>query len=142
MVTKSLACCLRRVMTNDTDNTARIIVQGVHIDLTPSMRNVINEKFSVLLRHNEKIMRINVTLHRDQTRGSKSLFTATGRIELPGPDVIANVKADDAYASLDGLVEKLDEQLRERHERRTDRRRERPDIDIPMSLPKTEPEQR
>jgi putative sigma-54 modulation protein len=124
-------------MRNDTDNNGQIVIQGVHVDLTDAMKNAINDKFSVLLRHNERIIRVNITLHRDQVRGTQHLFTATGRVEIRGPDIVASVKADDAYAALDGLVEKLDEQLRERHERRTDRRREnRPDIDIPVSLPK------
>src|SRR3954468_9269115 len=112
-------------MTNDNDSADRISLQGVHIELTAAMKNAIYDKFSVLLRHNERTVRVNVTLHRDQVRGTKHLFTATGRVEIRGPDIVASVKADDAYAALDGLVEKLDEQLRERHERRTDRRHER-----------------
>ncbi len=124
-------------MTND-NSVDRISLQGVHIELTAAMKNAIYDKFSVLLRHNERIIRVNVTLHRDQVRGTKHLFTATGRIEIRGPDIIASVKADDAYAALDGLVEKLDEQLRERHERRTDRRHQAApeEMDIPISLPK------
>jgi putative sigma-54 modulation protein len=124
-------------MRNDTDKSGQIVVQGVHIELTAAMRAAINDKFSVLLRHNERIIRVNVTLHRDQVRGTLHMFTATGRVEISGPDIVASAKADDAYAALDGLVEKLDEQLREHHERRTDRRRDpRPDVDIPMTLPK------
>jgi putative sigma-54 modulation protein len=104
--------------------------------LTAAMRNVIDEKFSVLFRHNERIVRVHVTVRLDQTRGTKHLYSATGRVELTGPDVVATVKSDDAYASLDGLVEKLDEQLRERHERRTDRRRPPAEIDLPAAVPK------
>jgi putative sigma-54 modulation protein len=121
----------------DTDNPGQIVIQGVHLELTAAMQSAIHDKFSVLLRHHERIIRINVTLHRDQVRGTRHLFTTTGRVEISGPDVVASVKADDAYAALDGLVEKLDEQLRERRERRTDRRREnRPDFDLPLSAPK------
>ena len=114
-------------MTTYSDDTAsKIIMAGVHIDLTAAMQSVIRKKFSVLLRHNEWIVRINVRLQQDQHRGKKHHYTATGQIEIRGPDIVATVKGDDAYDVLDGLVEKLDERLRERHERRKDRRK-RPD---------------
>src|SRR5688572_6556626 len=124
-------------MTNHTDDfLSKIHMAGVHIELTAAMQNIIREKFSVLLRHNEWIVRVNVRLHQDQHRGNKSHFTATGQIEMRGPDIVATVKGDDAYNVLDGLVEKLDEQLRERHERFKDKRNHPQDVDISAELPK------
>lgn len=118
------------------DSGAKINMQGVHIELTAAMQNIIREKFSVLLRHNGWIVRVNVRLQQDQHRGSKSHFTATGQVEVRGPDIVASVKGDDAYNVLDGLVEKLDEQLRERHERFKDKRNHPHDIEIDAELPK------
>jgi putative sigma-54 modulation protein len=119
------------------DDLTRIHLAGIQIELTPAMQNVMREKFSVLLRHNETIVRVNIRLHRDQTRGTQHMYTASGQIEIRGPDIVASVKGDDAYNVLDGLVEKLDEQLRERHERRKDKRNHPHDVEIPASLPKT-----
>ena len=121
---------------NSDDISSKIIMQGVHIELTAAMQNIIREKFSVLLRHNEWIVRINVRLHQDQQRGKNHHYTATGQIEIGGPDIVATVKGDDAYNVLDGLVEKLDEQLRERHERRKDRRNHPQEVEIESQLPK------
>ena len=104
--------------TNHDDFASKITMQGIHIELTAALQNVILDKFSVLLRHNEWIVRVNVRLHQDQQRGKNFHYTATGQIEIAGPDIVATVKGDDAYNVLDGLVEKLDEQLRERNERR------------------------
>jgi putative sigma-54 modulation protein len=122
------------------DIGSRIIMQGIHVELTAAMQNVIREKCLVLLRHNEWIIRINVRLHQDQTRGNKHHYTATAQVEVRGPDVVATVKGDDAYNVIDGLVEKLDEQLRERHERRKDKRNHPRDIEIDAELPKVETE--
>lgn len=125
-------------MTNNSDDIAsKITMQGIHVDLTAAMQSAILEKFSVLLRHNEWIVRVNVRLHRDQQRGNTYHYTATGQIEIRGPDIIATVKGEDAYAVLDGLVEKLDEQLRERHERRKDKRNHARDVEIEAGLPRT-----
>lgn len=118
------------------DIGSKIIMQGVHVELTGAMQNIIREKFAVLLRHNDRIIRINVRLQQDQHRGQKAHFTATGQIEISGPDIVATVKGADAYAVLDGLVEKLDEQLRERHERWKDRRHRQEPLDVDAELPK------
>ncbi len=126
-------------MTKPTDDTApKIIMQGVHLELTAALQNAIQEKFSVLLRHNSRIVRVNVRLAQEQAHGRNHLFSATGRIEISGPDLVATVKGDEAYSVLDGLVEKLDEQLRERHERRTDKRRQSSADDLAASAQATE----
>ena len=124
-------------MTNRSDDIAsKIIMQGVHIDLTPAMQKIIREKFSVLLRHNEWIVRINVRLHQDQQRGKNFHYTATGQIEIGGPDIVATVKGEDAQSVLDGLVEKLDERLRDRHGRRKDKRNHPREVELDTPLPK------
>jgi putative sigma-54 modulation protein len=124
-------------MTNNSDDIAsKIIMAGVHIELTAAMQNIIREKFSTLLRHNERIVRINVRLQQDQHRGKNHHYTATGQIEIGGPDIVATVKGDEAYDVLDGLAEKLGEQLRERHERRKDKRKQAGRVEIPANLPK------
>ena len=120
----------------DSDLANKIIMQGVHVELTAAMQNIIREKFSVLLRHNEWIVRINVRLNQDQKRGQKHHYTATGQIEIGGPDIVASVGGDDAYNVLDGLVEKLDELLRDRHERRKDKRNHPQPIEVDADLPK------
>lgn len=124
--------------TNSDDIAAKIILQGVHLELTPAMQNIMREKFSVLLRHNEYIVRINVRLNKDQTRGRQSHYTATGQIEIGGPDLVARVEGDDAYNVIDGLVDKLDELLLDRHERRKDKRNHPRDVDIDVDLPKVQ----
>lgn len=116
-------------MNNSADPAAKIIMQGVHVELTAAMQNAIREKFAILLRHNPYIVRVNVRLQRDQHHGNKYHYSATGQIEIGGPDLVATVKGDDAYALFDGLVKKLDELLRDRHERRKDRRNHAPSIE-------------
>lgn len=120
----------------NTDIGSKLILQGVHVELTPAMQNIMREKFAVLLRHNEWIVRINIRLNKDQTRGRQSHYTATGHIEIGGPDLVARVEGDDAYNVLDGLVAKLDKLLRDRHEMRKDKRNHPHEVDIEAELPK------
>ena len=125
-------------MTNSSDEqlAAKIIMQGIHVDLTPAMQTAIREKFLVLLRHTERIIRINVRLHQDQKQGQQHHYTATAQVEIGGPDIVANAKGEDAYSLLDNLVDKLDQQLRDRHERRKEKRNHPQDVEIAANLPK------
>lgn len=123
---------------NSDDIASKIILQGVHVEITPAMQNIIREKFAVLLRHNEYIIRINIRLNKDQARGRQSHFTATGQIEIGGPDLVARVEGDDAYNVLDGLVDKLDKLLLDRHEWRKDKRNHPREVEIEAQLPKVQ----
>jgi putative sigma-54 modulation protein len=119
-------------MTNATDISPddKILAQGVHVTLTDAMRATIHEKCARLLKRNRHIVRIHVRIHRDQTTGNDHHYTATGRIEIGGPDLVASVEGKDFYGLVDGLVETLDELLRRRHERRIDRRTDLRSADV------------
>src|SRR4051812_7477810 len=108
-------------MPNNSDydfDVSKIKLQGVHIDLTPALQAAVYDKFSLLLRRNEWIVRINVRLNHEQNRsGRHHVYNATAQIELRGPDIVATVKGEDLYNVIDALAGTLDEQLRDRHER-------------------------
>jgi putative sigma-54 modulation protein len=117
---------------------SKLLMQGIHIELTEALQNAIREKFAVLLRHNDYIIRINVRLHQDQTLGNEHHYTATAQIEIGGPDLVATADGKDAYVILDELVERLDNLLERRHGRRKDRRNHPHDIELDANLPKTD----
>ncbi|MBI2517561.1 MAG: ribosome-associated translation inhibitor RaiA [Opitutae bacterium] len=100
----------------------KIIVSGIHVSLTPALKQAIEQKTEKLLRHNSHIIRLRVDLEHDQTKGPNDRFVAKGHIEIDGPDLIATAASDDGYKSIDLLVDKLDQLLRRRHEKRVDKR--------------------
>lgn len=118
------------------DHAAKILMQGIHVDLTPGLQAAIREKFETLLQHNERIIRLNVRLHKDQTLGTEHHFTATGQVELSGPDLVAHADDKDAYVALDKLSQKLDQLLERRHDRRKDKRNHPHGIELAADLPK------
>jgi putative sigma-54 modulation protein len=125
-------------MIND-EAATKITMQGVHLDLTEAMRSAIREKFSVLLRHNDRIIRINVRLHSDQQRSQQHNYHATGEIEIGGPNLVATTEGTEAYTVLDELVEKLDRLLGRRHGQLKDKRNHPHDVELESSLPKITP---
>jgi len=116
---------------------AKIIMQGVHVQLTEALQNAIRDKLSRLLRHNTEIIRINVRLHQDQTLGTEHHYTATAQIEIRGPDIVATVDGKEPYDLLDALAEKLDHLLERRHGKRKDKRNHPHEVELDAALPKT-----
>jgi putative sigma-54 modulation protein len=106
--------------------TEKILVRGIHLTLTPALRTAVFEKCARLLRHEDHLVRIRIDLEHDQTKHDQARFVAKGRIEISGPDLIAALDSDDAYKSLDLLIDRLDRMLRERSRSRADRRNDRP----------------
>ena len=94
---------------------AKLIIRGIHLNLTDSMKAMIHEKVGRLLRHEPRIDRVRIEVDIDRTKGSKAHFIAKGHIEISGPDLNASVDSEDAYKSVDLLVDKLDGLLRKRH---------------------------
>lgn len=118
------------------DLEAKLLLRGLHLDLTPALRAAITDKMARVLRHNTHIIRLRVDLDHDKTRAVGRQFIAKGHIEIAGPDLVASVASDDAYKSLDLLADKLDALLRRRHGRRKDKRNHPHAVEIAAALPK------
>jgi putative sigma-54 modulation protein len=116
----------------------KILMQGIHVELTPGLQSAIREKFATLLHHDNRIIRINVRLHRDQQLGQTHHFTATAQVELSGPDLVASAEDRDAYVALDQLSQRLDQLLERRHDRRKDRRNHPHPVELETPLPKAD----
>jgi putative sigma-54 modulation protein len=114
----------------------RIIIRGVHLDLTEALKSAAEDKAARLFRHQERIIRMRLDLEHDKTRTVHEAFIAKGHIEIRGPDLVASVASDDLYKSLDGLMDKLDRMLRKRATAAMTKRQHPHDVDIPAKLPK------
>lgn len=108
------------------DPAAKLILRGVHLELTDALRAIATEKANRLLRHNRDIVRVRLDLEFDKTRNVEHQFVAKGHIEIGGPDLLASVASDDGYKSLNLLMDKLDELLRRRRGVREAHRHETP----------------
>lgn len=121
---------------NNTSSKHEVILKGVHLDLTESLRSIAQEKVSRLFRHEERIDRIRIELEYDKTTSRDKEFIAKGHIEIHGPSMNASVATDDCLKSLDQLVDKLDRMIRRRSRLRISKRRHPHKVEIPADLPK------
>jgi len=95
-------------------NNHDLIVSGIHLELTPSLKTYVREKAERLFRHEERILRIRVELEVDPKEDVSSRFKAKGHIALNGADLNATVSSEECHKAVSLLTDKLDRMLRRR----------------------------
>ena len=95
-------------------NQHELIVSGIHLELTPSLKTFVQEKTERLFRHEERIVRIRVELECDPKETVSARFKAKGHIAIHGPDMNAAVGSDECHKAVALRVDKLDRMLRRR----------------------------
>ena len=84
----------------------QINVSGHHLDVTDSLRNYVETKLDRLERHYDRITNMQVVLSVEKQRQK-----AESTVRISGGEVHAHAEADDLYAAIDMLADKLDRQL-------------------------------
>lgn len=96
----------------NSQNHHEIIVAGIHLELTPSLKTFVQEKAARLFRHEDRILRLRFELECDPTQTAR--FTAKGHIEIRGPNLNATVTAEECHKAVFLLIGKLDRMLERR----------------------------
>ncbi len=122
---------------NHSPGSADVIVSGIHLNLTPSLKYYVTEKVGRLLRHEERIVRIRVELEYDGKNDVANPFVAKGHIIIHGPDLDCSVASDECHKSVDLLVDKLDRMLRRRSRLWKVKRKHPHPVELGALLPKT-----
>lgn len=119
-------------------NNHELIVSGIHLELTPSLKTYVREKTERLFRHEERIVRIRVELECDSKETVASRFKAKGHVAIHGPDMNATVSADECHKAVSLLIDKLDRMLRRRSRLHKEKRNHPHSIEFnDVLLPKT-----
>jgi len=118
-------------------NAHEVIISGIHLDLTPSLKTYVTEKTERLFRHEERIMRIRVELECDSKASVDSRFKAKGHMTINGPELTATVASDECHKAISLLTDKLDRMLRRRARLFKEKRNHPHGIELPdVELPK------
>ena len=83
-----------------------LIVSGHHVAITPAMREYVTSKMDRVVRHFENVIEVNVILSVE-----KLLQKAEVSVHVRGKDIHVECIDANMYASIDGLVDKLDRQI-------------------------------
>ena len=96
----------------------QISITGHHVDITDALRSYVENKFNRLERHFDNMTNIHVILGIEKERQK-----AEATIHVSRGNIYADTVHEDMYAAIDGLVDKLDRQLKKHKEKLTDHRR-------------------
>jgi|TARA_B110000240_G_C13458789_1_gene435712 putative sigma-54 modulation protein len=84
----------------------QINLTGHHVDITDSLRDYVDTKFTKLERHFDHINNVRVILNVEKLKQK-----AEATLYLSGIEVFAISEHSDMYAAIDALIDKLDRQV-------------------------------
>ena len=84
----------------------QINLSGHHVEITEALRENVNIKMEKLTRHFDHINNVHVVLTVEKLNQ-----IAEATVHVSGTDLHAKAENQDMYASIDGLVAKLDKQI-------------------------------
>ncbi len=90
-------------------------VTGHHVDVSPALRDYVGQKLEKLERHFDHLTDIHCILTVEKLR-----HKAEATVHLSGGKLYASAVQEDMYAAIDGLIDKLDRQVRKHKEKLTD----------------------
>jgi putative sigma-54 modulation protein len=89
----------------------QIIIKTKHLELTPKIENYVEGKIGHLQKFEDQIMDTNVKLTSGKEHSSETKFRVEVTMHLPKTLFRAESKAQDVYAAIDFVSEKLERQL-------------------------------
>lgn len=93
----------------------QVNLTGHHVEITPALKDYLNTKFDRIERHFDNVTAVNCILTVEKLR-----HKAEAKINVSGNTLFADAVEDDMYAAIDGLIDKLDRQIKKHKEKLTD----------------------
>ncbi len=96
----------------------QITVTGRQIEVTDSLRDYASEKIGRVQKHFDHMTTVNVVLQVEKNR-----HLAEVSLHAKGANLAASAQADDMYAAIDEVADKLDRQVLKHKEKLVDHHR-------------------
>ncbi len=88
-----------------------LMITGQHVEVTPALRAYVEEKLARVSRHFDQIIDVAVVLGVEKPSEKDKRQRAEVNLRLKGNVIHLDHYADDRYAAIDGLADKLDRQV-------------------------------
>ena len=93
----------------------QINLTGHHVEITPALKDYLNNKLERIERHFDNVTDIHCILTVEKLQ-----HKAEAKINVSGGSLFADSTEGDMYAAIDSLVDKLDRQIKKHKEKLTD----------------------
>ena len=88
-----------------------LIISGHHLELTPAIREYVQNKLDRIIRHFDHVIDIAVILGVEKPSEKDKRQRAEVNLRLRGNVIHVESFAQDLYAAIDTLIDKLDRQV-------------------------------
>jgi putative sigma-54 modulation protein len=96
----------------------KLILSTHNVTLTQAIEDHIRSRIDKLENLDRFAIDVRVNLEHDHTKVPEKQFSCTMRLEMPGPDLVAEDAESDLYSAIDLVTKKIEQQIRKRHNRR------------------------
>ena len=90
----------------------QINITGHHIEVTPALKAYVTDKLQRIYRHFDHVISTDVILRVENHHKQ-----AEAKVVAAGKSLFAQESGDDMYAAIDGLIDKIDKQVRRHKDR-------------------------
>lgn len=88
-----------------------LTISGHHLELTPAIRQYVETKLERIKRHFDHVIDVAVILAVEKLPEKEKRQKAEINLRLRGKDIHVESIAEDLYAAIDTLIDKLDRQV-------------------------------
>ena len=88
-----------------------LTISGHHLEVTPALREYVRSKLDRVTRHFDQVVDINVLLSVEKLTEKERRQKAEVTLHVKGKDIFIENAAEDMYAAIDELIDKLDRQV-------------------------------
>ncbi|MCG2584960.1 ribosome hibernation-promoting factor, HPF/YfiA family [Massilia sp. TS11] len=88
-----------------------LTISGHHLEVTPAIRDYVQNKLERIKRHFDQVIDIAVILSVDNLTEKEKRQKAEINLRLSGKTVFVESCSQDLYAAIDTLIDKLDRQV-------------------------------
>ncbi len=99
----------------------KVTITGQHMEVTPAIRDHVEDKIGRIKRHFDQQLEISVVLTVEKLK-----HNAEANVHVNGRDFFVHTSQDDMYAAIDDLAHLLDRQIIKHKERQSEGRHGQP----------------
>ncbi|MEO5733452.1 MAG: ribosome-associated translation inhibitor RaiA [Rubrivivax sp.] len=97
-----------------------LTISGHHLDVTPALKEYAVSKLEKVTRHFDQVVDVNVLLTVEKLKEKERRHKAEVTLHVKGKGIFVEHSAEDMYASIDQLMDKLDRQVMRHKDRLQD----------------------
>jgi putative sigma-54 modulation protein len=88
-----------------------LTISGHHLEVTPALREYVRTKLERVTRHFDQVVEVTVLLTVEKLKEKERRQKAEVTLRVKGRDIFIENAAEDMYAAIDQLMDKLDRQV-------------------------------